>query len=235
MILTCPECSTRYVVDPAAIGASGRTVRCSRCEHSWAEPPPEDLPPPESSRPPPPPPPLSADRRSRPRPKGTNLPALPTQKTSKAPAILWTLVVLVFVGGIGAARYYSQFIMERVPQTEAVFAAIGFGPEAPGAGLQLQVSKPVFTKRAGKTVVTIKGFVVNISDKARVVPEMILKVHDKNKNVILEKRFPPSSPKLLIKERISFSTELVDPPEAATGLDVTFNPVRTSKSATGRP
>ena len=257
MILTCPECSTRYVVDPAAIGPSGRTVRCSRCAHTWAEPPPADLPDetplPDTIAPdiddpadpapdegasfaPRPDPPLRTERAShRRRPRGTNLPALPSEPVSRAPAILWSLVVLAFCGSIGAAIWYRDFIMSRVPQTEPIFASIGLGPEAPGAGLQLQVSKPAFTTRDGKRVVTIKGFVVNISEKSRAVPNMIVKVHDKNKKVILEKKFEPSSPKLLIKERIPFSTELVDPPEAGTGIEVTFDPTRIRKPRTGQP
>jgi predicted Zn finger-like uncharacterized protein len=51
MILTCPACATRYVVDPKAIGASGRTVRCARCHESWHQDPPEDLPVPRLIRP----------------------------------------------------------------------------------------------------------------------------------------------------------------------------------------
>ena len=51
MILTCPACATRYVVDPKAIGASGRTVRCARCHKSWHQDPPDELPPPRLVRP----------------------------------------------------------------------------------------------------------------------------------------------------------------------------------------
>lgn len=35
MIVTCPNCGSRYVVDPLAIGPAGRRVQCVRCDHRW--------------------------------------------------------------------------------------------------------------------------------------------------------------------------------------------------------
>jgi predicted Zn finger-like uncharacterized protein len=53
MILTCPNCDTRFHVDPDTFGAGRRKVRCSRCRHIWQQDP---LPEPEPEKPPPPPP-----------------------------------------------------------------------------------------------------------------------------------------------------------------------------------
>jgi len=35
MILTCPRCATRYLVDDLEIWSSGRTVRCEACGQQW--------------------------------------------------------------------------------------------------------------------------------------------------------------------------------------------------------
>ena len=34
MILTCPSCESKYLVDAKQIG-NGRHVKCTRCNHSW--------------------------------------------------------------------------------------------------------------------------------------------------------------------------------------------------------
>ena len=38
MILTCPECATRYEIDAAKFPAAGRKVRCKKCSHVWFQP-----------------------------------------------------------------------------------------------------------------------------------------------------------------------------------------------------
>lgn len=35
MKLTCPECTTQFLINPEAIGPNGRTVRCSQCSVTW--------------------------------------------------------------------------------------------------------------------------------------------------------------------------------------------------------
>lgn len=35
MLIVCPSCASSYMIDPAAVGAAGRIVRCARCKASW--------------------------------------------------------------------------------------------------------------------------------------------------------------------------------------------------------
>jgi predicted Zn finger-like uncharacterized protein len=35
MHIVCPHCSTSYAINSATLGATGRTVRCSRCKEVW--------------------------------------------------------------------------------------------------------------------------------------------------------------------------------------------------------
>jgi predicted Zn finger-like uncharacterized protein len=35
MLIVCPSCATSYMIDPASLGPTGRTVRCARCKATW--------------------------------------------------------------------------------------------------------------------------------------------------------------------------------------------------------
>ena len=41
MIVDCPSCGTRFRLDESALGAAGRRLRCSVCNHVWFRAPPE--------------------------------------------------------------------------------------------------------------------------------------------------------------------------------------------------
>ena len=35
MLIVCPNCATSYMIEPASLGPTGRTVRCARCKTIW--------------------------------------------------------------------------------------------------------------------------------------------------------------------------------------------------------
>lgn len=221
MILSCPECSTRYVVDPAAIGPSGRTVRCTRCSHSWVEPPPpaEDvvISREAADRLPPP-----VDFSQRARPRGTNLPALPGETRSRTPIVLWVILILFLIGVASVAVWQRDTVIARVPVAESVYDLVGLRPPPPGAGLALEnVRQKIETLDGVKTLRT-EGEIVNISEKPRDVPRMLGVLLDGAGGEVKRWEFDPPMPKLLHGERAAFTTELVNPPATASEVRVTF-------------
>ncbi len=44
MIITCPHCATRYLLEAGVVRPPGRQVRCARCQHMWFQEPSQDLP-----------------------------------------------------------------------------------------------------------------------------------------------------------------------------------------------
>ena len=48
MILTCPQCTTKYTVDGSKFPAAGRSVRCAKCGHVWHQIGPQPEPDPDA-------------------------------------------------------------------------------------------------------------------------------------------------------------------------------------------
>jgi predicted Zn finger-like uncharacterized protein len=44
MIITCPRCATRYLLETGVVRPPGRQVRCARCQHTWFQDAALDLP-----------------------------------------------------------------------------------------------------------------------------------------------------------------------------------------------
>ncbi|MEO3434137.1 DUF3426 domain-containing protein [Inquilinus sp. CAU 1745] len=177
MLLTCPSCSTRYAVDSAKLGASGRKVRCARCSHQWfQEPPPETeedirrtvfAPQPEPT--------------VRPIPPGSNLPATwtgnPPRRTGLAAA--WTALALLVVGLLAVGYAGRDRIVEFWPPALKLYQ--GLGIEVPvdlatldgvGPGLTLVDLTTERTDGAGGSVLWVRGSVRNDSGAPRTVPDL---------------------------------------------------------------
>lgn len=211
MILTCASCSTRYAVDPVALGPNGRMVRCSRCGHSWLQVPPADMPrrlevPPLEPRPIPP---------------GSNLPALFSRRR-KTDRIGWIALAVslaaLLSGGVGA----REAIVKAWPPSARLYEAVGLAVEPELLGLDLVNVESRRIKDGEVTVLIIEGEIVNSANEPRRVPLIRGALIDKDRREITSWTFPAEKMELAPAETTRFSTWLSSPPSGASRLSVSF-------------
>jgi len=111
MIVTCPKCEARYAVDPLAIGPSGRTVQCARCDNRWFQ----------RVEGPPAPPDLVIRPPTNRGPSSLPVPVEAKPEPRRGKKALATLVVLILLGGAGYATYHFRDRLPLAVSTKLVF------------------------------------------------------------------------------------------------------------------
>jgi predicted Zn finger-like uncharacterized protein len=246
MILSCPECSTRYRVDAASIGSKGRKVRCSKCGHAWIGLPEGAGASAEPVRPPPPagpdadepsPPPLRAARAdddlSPPRSSDSRRPA-PGRRPKEASArrkrgggwiaaVAWIVVLSALGAAVGGAIAMKDRVIEKWPLSERVYAAVGLGPDPFGYGLELRNVKSSETKNGDERALEIEGEIANVSGKVRDVPMLKGTLFDAKNAELQNWTFPAPETRLLPGEKAVFKTTIRNPKPEATRLTIVFH------------
>ena len=211
MIVSCPACSTRYLVEPSALGSDGRMVRCAKCEHSWYQAPPDDMPhqvdlavPPAGSVPLPP------------RPKA----ASGGSRGAGLPLLILVLIALAIAGGY----FFRERIVAEWPQTAQLYELIGLPTKAVGVGLE--ISNVNYTRQdvAGQTVMQVQGDIFNKTPKEISVPRLKATLQDDSGKPLLDWTFSVDRPTIRSGETIDFKTEAKNPPAEASKLLITFVP-----------
>lgn len=272
MILTCPECSARYVVDPKALLPNGRVVRCAKCKHSWKEAAPdsdttlveaeEAESPPLSEKAPettaesgPAPAPNQAteiaedefaiqrtrrQKRPRPLPKGSNLPALQNHKHGQ---ILWgwyglgTFVALFITGFL----VFQTTISHAWPPSQKLYRVLGLeshgGLDSPPSDqnsadstphippeeqFKIEDTVPSKVQNGALVTLTIEGNIANLTDQTLKLPLLRISLKDDHGEILREWTFKASKATISEGEKVAFSTSLPTPPDNATSISVTF-------------
>lgn len=217
MILTCPACSTRYLVNPTSIGSEGRMVRCAKCGHTWMQSPPQDMPKTVEAEAP-------ASAEARPIPPGSNLPAFPRRRRRRAgTAAGWAALVVVVAGAVGAAGLYREQIVALWPPAARLYAQLGVERAAPGAGLELRNISLTRGEEADTAVLVIEGQVVNPTGDVLEVPVLRGALVAADRRELRHWTFTTRQRRLLPGEVADFRTELRDPETGATDISITFD------------
>jgi predicted Zn finger-like uncharacterized protein len=228
MILTCPACDTRYRVhDQEFAGSTGRTVRCANCGHVWyesaairqksaAETADQGAPVDHDE---------AAGRAAR-RAAAVEIPRLdipprtppaPSRARSRASGVagIVALLAAIIIGGVFIDRHFAadQPAPAAAPDATAAVPA----PET-GIGLVIRKITPARTPDG----LVVDGEIVNPGSVPRDVPRLRVALQDSAEKELLFKTVDPPKPRLEPGEVVHFETPFPNPPDAATGVVVTF-------------
>lgn len=184
MILTCPNCATRYLVDPASLGAMGREVRCAKCSHQWYQ----DAPPPaavtaEATVLPP----ISAHRDEAGARPSKNLPAL-RQSRPKRQGLGWLALAVIVVALLVAAVLARGPIMAALPQVTPLYVMLHLAEAPPEALPDVIIRNQQGSSKVegGQTLVVLTAEVYNPAGKAQPLRPIRIAMRDADKKVITE-------------------------------------------------
>ena len=244
MILTCPECATRYEIDGAKFPAEGRKVRCKKCGHAWHQPgeqhdaeraeieeavfnPPVEEPVAEEPAPEPEPDsepePVAEEPEAEDAEEEREAVVAPKPRRAVRGALTivgWIgLVAAVLIIGWSAATFRTQ-IVSAWPQSASLFSKLGMAVNA--RGLDFTDVQHISQTEDGQPVLVITGKLVNVSAKKLDVPPLRVTLSDENKHPLYDWSFEPSSNPLAPGQSVNFRTRLSNPPSAARHVDIRF-------------
>ncbi|MBS0470266.1 MAG: zinc-ribbon domain-containing protein [Proteobacteria bacterium] len=241
MILTCPQCETRYQVDGSKFPAAGRSVRCAKCGNVWhqlgpeaPQPDPEaevavqEPEPPAPVRSPEPPPPRvaafapSVETPSDDEPDEVAPAPAPRRRVFANLGIVggWIFLILIVLVIGWAGVSFRDSVATWLPQTSSLYAAAGLPVNPQGIDF-LDVAYQTQTED-GQVVLAVTGKIVNRSDHELTVPLVRVALFDMDRHELYHWTFVPGVSTLKPGESAKFRTRLSSPPAGTHNLEVRF-------------
>jgi predicted Zn finger-like uncharacterized protein len=210
MILTCPQCSTRYHVDAMALGAAGRTVRCANCGQRWSVSPPADTPQiVEFSTPAP-----ATVPRMRPVAAGEQV------QNRRSISLVGWLVAVLAVLVVASVVIGRNEIVAGFPASASIYQKLGLIPVE--HGLQFEAITSTRLQEGGIAVLVVEGGIVNVTPDDREVPPIRITLLDSGGRQLQEELFRAKEQHLQPGARTSFSGRVVNPADRARNFSITF-------------
>lgn len=223
MILVCPLCQTRYLVQAHLFTAGPRQVHCARCNHGWKAEPPREIdvvgvPPPE---------PAPIPEHVAPIPRGSNLPVL-AQK-SMSPILhhsLWIATAALLAAVLIWLILDRQNIAHRWTFMEPLYNAVDLYIYYPGDGLEFDQVRSELKFDSGITKLVLEGKIKNRTKKNQKVPNIIASALGPDGRIIQSWQIDAPKATLVPEEGASFASSINAP--KGTVVNVTLNFVETS-------
>jgi predicted Zn finger-like uncharacterized protein len=219
MIIACPNCSTRFEVNAAALPTAGRKVKCARCAHVWLQRP-------EAIEP------RRDDAPIAPTPASDT--TAPARTAEAAPEMIWAgtdiprrrpgsgtysaIGVAVVAVALAGFLIFREGIARAVPVTQPIYAALGF--EVNVFGIELRRIAYDLAKQDGVTMLTVTGEVSNTTSDERPVPMIRVALRGDHANELHAWTFHPGVSTLKAGESYAFHDVLAKPPSDFVEMEV---------------
>lgn len=207
MILTCPNCTTRFLLPVHTLVPDGRRVKCCECDEVWFQlPDPDELAALEAG-------PAVEDvpEGVRPIPEGSSVPAIHEDdddtgraKGGMVGGLLAACAVgaLIF-GGLSAAQ---DQLLKAWPASAAYYELVGAHVEAPGYGLVFdKLIARVEDDGHGGEVLKVSGKVLNLTSQDQAVPMIHAEYRDEHNETISHFYIEPPSDHVEGEEVLDFA------------------------------
>lgn len=160
MVVTCPQCAKRYMLDEALIPQEGRQVRCISCYHIWRQ--------------------IPDPLHHAPNPVllgGADIALQMNISSEKHTSWLgWILFSSFFVVCLSVLIFGRNFIIVHWPESEKYYELIGLHVTPPGAGLSITNAASQLHLDGPVEMIRVTGHVVNTSDTVHPIPPLKIKL-----------------------------------------------------------
>lgn len=244
MILTCPECASRYFVDDSKVGSAGRVVRCASCGHRWTarnEEPTDLFDEPSAAAMAGDPAMAALDAASttgaasepEPEPPVSALPGEELPKVFRARAdaerrlreatttgVVWAGMAAAMASMVVGALIFRIDMVRLWPATAGAYASVGLPVNT--VGLVIENIKAEPSLEDGHAAVTITGVMRNITDHAVIAPPLRVELRNAKDKRVAGRIAAAADPKIPPSEIRHFAITILDPPRTAKDLVIDF-------------
>jgi predicted Zn finger-like uncharacterized protein len=223
MIITCPACAKRYLVEETAIQESGRQVQCISCQNEW----------------------FFRPISEKPKHNQVHLDIIGIKssvaRTNPSFSATWIFMVSTLIVFMAGGYFARNNIALHFPKTVKLFQIIGIPVELKTSKLMLENLKPYFLSNNQNNELVVTGEIFNNSEQVQQVPmlritalgectnapvyeKVLAKVFKKNDGMcaVAKWTYTPPSFRLFPGEKLSFESRSERPLPGAKTVNIKF-------------